>query len=220
MEQPPQFHQFPHLPGELRLKIWHLVLYTPRALSINCRRSRVHRQSPFAVESYSSTTPVPALLHTTRESRHEALSFYSASFETPKSKSKSSKSLIYISFPYDTLHISDHILVHLPKDALQNIRYMVLDVRDAAYFDFFNMECLRSMEVLETLELLIERREEITHGGMRDRDIGTLIEDFEGSRRVCPEWNCPDVRIVDKSTRELIITIQGGAGMYLQDEEE
>lgn len=94
---------------------------------------------------------------------------------------------------------------------------MVLDVRDCAYFDFFNMDCLRNMSALENLELLFSERTELRS---RDRGSQLLVKDFESMRRDFPEWNCPQVRVINKSTLELVVVIEGGAGIYLQDENE
>jgi 2EXR family len=209
MDATPQFHPFPRLPGELRLKIWYFALCTHRVVSISCRKSPFHRRTPEIpreVESFSSSTPVPALLHANRESRHEALAFYTAAFVTPRSQ-------IYISFPHDSVSLSDNILVNVPDVARRTIRHLVLDVQDCEYFEFFNMECIRGMGALETLELQ-------AHRGVRynwssgTRYVDRLMADFEFARRQDPEWNCPRVRIVNKYTLEQLALIDGGAGVY------
>ena len=213
MESTPQFHNFPLLPSELRLKIWSLALCTPRTVTISCRKSPFHHRTPEIpriVESFSTSAAVPALLHANRESRHEALAFYSASFETPRSR-------IFLSFAYDSVRMSDNILVNVPEPARMSIRHMVLDVRDCDYFEYFNMECLRGMRALETLELLVARDAVVYNWGSRGRYAERLVEDFETTRREHPEWDCPDVRIVNKESLEQEAFMEGGPGVYPPD---
>jgi hypothetical protein len=210
-----QFHPFPNLPSELRLKIWTLALHTPRIVYLSCRKTPFHHRSPEiprTIESYSScsgtnSTPVPALLHANRESRHEALAFYTVSFQAPNS-------LIYVSFPYDTLWLSDHILVNIPEHPRQRIQRMVLDVRDPEYFEYFNMDYLRGMTALEKLQLMASRDPAYYNWGSRDMYAERLVVDFETTRRAYPEWNCPEVVIMDKKTLEPRGFVESGAGVY------
>ena len=150
-----------------------------------------------------------ALMHTNREARHEAFLFYTPSFMIPRSR-------IYISFPYDAVRLSDNILVNLPDAVLQVIRHMILDVQDCEYFEYFNMDCVRGMGALETLDLLVQRGPQYYNSGARARFAERLVEDFEYTRRDHPGWGCPRLRIINKHTLEELALIEGGAGMYLR----
>lgn len=73
------FHLFPQLYPELRLKIWHMALdLGPRVVTIHYEPT---------THSFRSPTPPPALLHTNRESRHEAKRAYPLLFGTASSPS-------------------------------------------------------------------------------------------------------------------------------------
>ncbi|KXH30884.1 hypothetical protein CSIM01_01478 [Colletotrichum simmondsii] len=80
-----QFHLFPRLPVELRLKIWNLNLPPPRVVPIRCGAKSLsfasHAQSPRPSSSgCTSYTAVPTNLHACHESRLEALKSYHLSF--------------------------------------------------------------------------------------------------------------------------------------------
>ncbi|OBT39244.1 hypothetical protein VE00_09931 [Pseudogymnoascus sp. WSF 3629] len=73
------FHLFPHLYPELRLKIWHMALdLGPRIVTIHYEPS---------THSFRTPTPPPSLLHTNRESRHEAQRAYPLLFGTASAPS-------------------------------------------------------------------------------------------------------------------------------------
>ncbi|KAK2062852.1 hypothetical protein LY76DRAFT_504911 [Colletotrichum caudatum] len=79
------FHFFPTLPVELRLKIWNFNLPPPRVVPIRCGAKSLTfassaeppRPSTSGCTSYAA---VPVNLHVCRESRHEALASYRLSF--------------------------------------------------------------------------------------------------------------------------------------------
>ncbi|OBT65898.1 hypothetical protein VE03_05461 [Pseudogymnoascus sp. 23342-1-I1] len=73
------FHLFPQLYPELRLKIWHF------ALDVGPRVVTIHYEP--TTHSFRSPTPPPALLHTNRESRHEAKRAYPFLFDTASAPS-------------------------------------------------------------------------------------------------------------------------------------
>lgn len=93
---------------------------------------------------------------------------------------------------------------------------MVLDVQDCEYFEYFNMDCVRGMGALKTLELLAQKGL-YQNSSSRARGADRLMEDFEWARKTYPEWECPRLRIVNKQTGEEIGLIEGGAGIYLED---
>jgi hypothetical protein len=76
----PSQHHFPRLPPELRLKIWAYALPPPRLVPI--KYGAPTTISPTAALSlgpslgYTSTAPIPALLHACTESRAEARRHY------------------------------------------------------------------------------------------------------------------------------------------------
>lgn len=200
------FHLFPLLPTELRLKIWQLVLCTPRAVTITVQKAPFHRRTPEIpriVKSFSSDPPVPPLMHACSESRLEALPFYTQSFITAKSRT-------YISFDFDVLHMADSVITSVPPNALRRIRYMVLDVADCEYFEFYNMEYIVQMSELKTLDLFVERGIQI-NWGIRDRYVAVVVNGFEETRETFKAWECPRVRILHKKTRQELACIEGGA---------
>ncbi|OBT86182.1 hypothetical protein VE02_06203 [Pseudogymnoascus sp. 03VT05] len=73
------FHLFPHLYPELRLKIWHM------ALDLSSRVVIIHYEP--STHSFRTPTPPPSLLHTNRESRHEAQRAYPLLFGTASAPS-------------------------------------------------------------------------------------------------------------------------------------
>ncbi|ELR02102.1 hypothetical protein VC83_06617 [Pseudogymnoascus destructans] len=73
------FHLFPHLYPELRLKIWHM------ALDLGRRVVTIHYEP--STHSFHTPTPTPSLLHTNRESRHEAQRAYPLLFGTASAPS-------------------------------------------------------------------------------------------------------------------------------------
>src|ERR1700712_931895 len=105
------FHLFPLLPFELRIKVYELVLSSPRTVVISCQREKIQGTRQF-IEKFVSKTAVPALLHTTHESRIEGLRIY-----TPAFKTDTSPNYTYISFEKDTVECVDRILQYLkPKE--------------------------------------------------------------------------------------------------------
>ncbi|PMD14387.1 hypothetical protein NA56DRAFT_710962 [Hyaloscypha hepaticicola] len=92
----PTFHPFPHLPPELRFKIWstYHALTGPRKLHFSYRhRSGNTYQPPRALEGNSSShgfsSPrheIPTLLHVCSESRSFALAVYSLVWLVPQSE--------------------------------------------------------------------------------------------------------------------------------------
>lgn len=76
---PPTFHPFPHLPFELRLKIWEELL-APRILALACLDSRFATRKRHQLSLRPSLPAVPVLLRICRESRALALRHYELAF--------------------------------------------------------------------------------------------------------------------------------------------
>ncbi|KAK4199035.1 hypothetical protein QBC40DRAFT_329851 [Triangularia verruculosa] len=91
----PFFHPFPHLPYELRAQIWSLAAAEPRTVELRLRYKKKYpalTQAPphnkpytdYCYSKYSAVvpylitglTPVPAIMHTCRESRTIGQKFY------------------------------------------------------------------------------------------------------------------------------------------------
>ncbi|RDW62368.1 hypothetical protein BP6252_11801 [Coleophoma cylindrospora] len=84
------FTGFPHLPFELRTKIWRYSLPEPRVVPVQYNRR---------FEQYTSNTPQPALLHTSREARRMFLEKYNTLILSPKYPST-----VYVNFETDTIY--------------------------------------------------------------------------------------------------------------------
>jgi hypothetical protein len=200
-----EFHLFPNLPSELRLKVWGFV-HSPRTVYIKCRR-RIDRSRRFA-DAFISEVAVPATLHICRESRQEALSIYKPHFKTAYSPK-----CIYISFERDTVKFPDGTLEYLRVPELHDIQRMVLEVRDCTYFGHFNMDILQKMKGLKDLEIITEEAEKYSwsRGG---RFLNNLVGDFEDARTENPGWECPKVRVFSLVTGGETGFISGGALIF------
>ncbi len=199
-----EFHLFPTLPGELRLRIWEIVIRNPRVVNISCRKGVDRRfEIKRYAEAFLSTTPPPAPINTCRESRFEALSTYKQYFQT-----KHSPNYIYLAFNQDTICCSDNILEHFGRAEAEYIQMLVLSIADASYFAHFNMAIIRGMFQLKELEL---RTDDGDLNGWRGGNLAILRGDFEATKRNDPGWVCPRIRIVHKDTDKEMGVVDGGA---------
>jgi len=86
------FTLFSSLPTELRLKIWSLSLPGPRIVPIHYTYTSAESSPPkphdVIMGGCTSIAQIPANLHTTRESRYEALMSYELSFKLQHSQAK------------------------------------------------------------------------------------------------------------------------------------
>ncbi|CZT51636.1 uncharacterized protein RSE6_12807 [Rhynchosporium secalis] len=209
-----EFHLFPTLPSELRLKVWALIVSEPRIVDLSCRKGVVksNKQSTRFVEAFLSSTPVPPVLQVCRESRYEALATYKPHFTSYKSSTPPyTKRLlpryIYLALGQDTIKCSDNLLAYLDTDDTANFRRLILDVADAAYFGHFNMEVVLQMGQLKELELYT------TEGlsNLRCNSAEIISRDFEMAKRNDPGWECPRVRIISSETGQESKVIEAGA---------
>ena len=198
------FTLFPHLPFELRLKIWEIALSEPRTVTISCERAMLDRERRFAKAFTSSTLP-PPLLRVNRESRFEALARYNPSFKTD-----TSPNLTYISFAQDTLRCADSILSYMPPNEVSSIQRLVLEVKDTEYFGHFHMDVVKRMSGLREMELLANPDNEVPWSVGGVRYITMLTRDVKEAMYENPAWECPKVRIVNWTTGEEVRVIEGG----------
>jgi hypothetical protein len=199
------FHLFPHLPFELRLRIWDYALSAPRTVIVSCQREMLDRERRFA-KAFTSSTPPPPLLHTNRESRYEALSRYTPSFQTD-----TSPNCTYISFAQDTLKCADSVLEYMPVHEMTHLQRLILEVRDAEYFGHFHMDVVKRMESLLEVTLLAKPGDIDYRWGFSDRYVGTLKGNFLEAGFENPGWVCPRVRIVHQVSGEEMCVLEGGA---------
>lgn len=208
-EKESNFHQFPALPTELRLKIWAIALSTRRTITILCDRPAFKRGEIRQAHGFKSNLPTPVLLHVCRESRAEALNVYKPYFKTSRSNDTyiSTRNSIYVSFEQDTLQFEDTVLPYLAETELQGIKTLILDVKDAAYFAHFNMASVKRMRGLKTVDIFADKG---LHQGYRTY-YEQLMGDFEDAREIDPGWECPKVTIRKRGTNTVVGNIEGGA---------
>lgn len=201
------FELFPNLPSEIRLKIWGIILSTPRVTTLKCNKEPYKPGKPRAAKSFTSDCPPPALLHVNRETRYEALNVYTPHFKHPLSPHYT-----YLNLSLDTLKLADGVLHYLAKVLpvdLNMIQRMALDTKDCSYFGHFNMEILKSMSGLRELEIVGRKATvEIPWG---PGPVGLIEKGFLETKKEDPGWECPTVRIFNGESGELGRVVQGGA---------
>ncbi|KAH6712543.1 hypothetical protein DL95DRAFT_393148 [Leptodontidium sp. 2 PMI_412] len=211
-----EFHLFPTLPSELRLRVWDIILSDPRIVDISCRKGIVksNQQHTRFVEAFLSSTPIPPTLHVSRESRYEALATYKTYFLSFKSNYTpyhivlKAPNYIYLAFNQDTIRCSDNLLEYIDAAEIENIEKMILEVADAGYFGHFNMEVITQMTRLKELELHTSEGQ-ITD--WRGDSAQILTRDFELAKRNNPGWECPRVRITSRETGKELKVLEAGA---------
>ena len=196
------FHHFCRLPTELRLKIWSFALSdTRRLIKIQCTTG-VHPNNTRYVKAYTSVRPVPAILHVNQESRSEALAIYKPHFKT-----RLRPTGIYVSFDRDTIFLSDRDIGYLQEPELQGIRFMILELADVGYLGYFNLELLRSMRRLETLELRVDIFTLFNQG---EDFVARLIRELRVVKEFHAEWEMPSVMLVDKWKGKVVVMDKHG----------
>ncbi|TVY80451.1 hypothetical protein LSUE1_G007807 [Lachnellula suecica] len=168
MSTPTEFHLFPNLPSEIRLKVWSFIVGTPRVVKIHCKK-RIERNRRFA-DAFVSEEPPPIALHICQESRHEALSIYETFFTTARSPRYT-----YVAFDRDTIKFPDGTLEYIKPLELQSIQRMIMEVKDCAYFTTFHLDTVQKMQSLKELEIVtggIARTTGTDEGDMYDWNGG------------------------------------------------
>ena len=79
-----EFTCFPNLLPELQIIIWKIVAYQPRNVVIVVRALGVGSlyEDFYQGHKYVGFNPIPALLHTTRQSRLEGLKYFELAFSS------------------------------------------------------------------------------------------------------------------------------------------
>ncbi|KAK6582212.1 hypothetical protein PZA11_004620 [Diplocarpon coronariae] len=199
-----EFHGFPNLPSELRLKIWAFALRRPRVVNIAGKKAIDPKRTPRRfVVAFLSTTPRPAMINACQESRSEALATYRRYFQT-----EHAPNCVYLAPDRDAVRCSDNLLEHFGPDEVGAVERLVLDVADAGYFGHFNMAIIASMARLTELDLYTDEGDLTSWRGGNVRILST---DFEGARKSDPGWACPRVRIIDRHTGAEVLCIERGA---------
>jgi hypothetical protein len=206
----PSFPLFQALPTELRLKIWTIVLSTPRTITIACEKPPFTRGRIRAAQGFKSNLPTPTLLHVCRESRAEALNIYKSHFKTSRSNDTyiSARNSIYVSFAQDVLRFEDTMLPYLAETELQGIQNLILDIKDCAYFGHFNMGTVTRMRGLKTVDIWADQG---LHTAWSRNFVQQLMGDFRDAREMDPGWECPKVNIFNRGTGAIVGNIDGGA---------
>ncbi|KAF7521094.1 hypothetical protein G7054_g12552 [Neopestalotiopsis clavispora] len=106
----PSFAKFNDLPPELRIKIWQAAMPEARTVVVkspysakdgappSLEEALIHTDGP--TDTWSSSTPIPALLHVNAESRHEALTRYQLALSVGQQQPR-----IYVDFTRDTVFL-------------------------------------------------------------------------------------------------------------------
>ncbi|TID22681.1 hypothetical protein E2P81_ATG01808 [Venturia nashicola] len=202
MFTPTKFELFPLLPSELRIRIYKHALTIPRTIVIACQRQKIQGTRQYN-EVFTSNALVPALIHTSREARFEALKFYTPSFRTD-----TSPNYTYIHFEQDTIDCSDRVLQYLNSDVRDKVQNMVVHVYDAALFWHFNMETVKQMIALKSLDILASQ--DMISWSTNRRWVDGLIGDIRLSKEWHPDWVSPRVTIMDQYTKEELAIIPAG----------
>jgi hypothetical protein len=204
------FHLFPQLPSELRLKVYDFALSTPRTVVVSCKREKIEGTREFA-ETFTSQNPVPALLHTCRESRIEGLKVYKPAFRTD-----TSPNYTYAAFDQDTIECIDRVVQYLKRDEIDRVQKMLVRVYDSALFWHFHMETVMAMQNLEELDILASQEQ--IGWGIDRRWVDGLTNDIRLTKENVPDWCCPRIRVLDNSSSEEIDVIP--YGVWVEPEED
>lgn len=196
-----EFHLFPVLPSEIRVKIWGIALSVPRNVNVVCEivcDEDIQPCSPRSVRSLSPCEP-PALLQVCRESRFETLQIYKPFFRT-----ESILKNIYVAFSQDTIITSETFDIMWMAE-LQGIQKMKIKINSIHRFFPFGITALKKMQPdLRELELVFEQGVIYNRYGSRQ----TVTDDIR--YRIGQGWDCcPDMKIVNGQTGEIVEWILG-----------
>lgn len=204
------FHRFPLLPSELRIRIYGFALSTPRNVVVSCHKEKIQGTRQFT-NTFTSKSPVPALLHMSRESRVEGLKVYK-----PALRTEASLNYTYICFEQDTIECTDQTVQHLEPLGLERVQQMLVHVHDSALFWHFHMNTIMGLKSLKLLNLFASQ--ELINWSTDRRWVDGMINDIGLTKEKFPDWVCPHIKVIDKDSKEELATIPGG--VWIGPEEE
>ncbi|KAI9374615.1 hypothetical protein BJX61DRAFT_281103 [Aspergillus egyptiacus] len=174
-----EFHLFPCLPFELRARIWELTV-EPRTVEI-----RIHRRNwPTTIQTMTSSTPVPAVLHACHESRTQGLYQRAFTLATEGHEPR----YVWVNFEVDMISIGDTDTEHVdPAERLLIRRLRFERESDDSFFFFESHSLAKEYPNVEELHVICPD----AGGAYAWHDC------WEG----CP-WPCPkeNIRFIDKGT--------------------
>lgn len=95
---------------------------------------------------------------------------------------------------------------------------MVLEVKDHAYFGYFNLSTLRGMRALKELELRVENGVRYSWG--TGEAVNDIFRDLRTEVLEYPDWKVPrEIRIVLAETGKESCVIRGRADLLGEHEE-
>jgi len=206
------FTVFTELPFELRLKIWNYIAPGPRTVGLTHSHQRAKRRGISVTffhnrAAWTSSDPVPVILHICRESRTEALKSFKMTFGSHWFPGE-----VYFDFEKDTLHFGigkgmDYLNNNVgPSDYLldvfmgggfsggndgEHVKYMIVDIDENVYGRrYFCWDEIREFTGLQELALMPWEKQENAEELMRKyraslRDVA----------RLNPEWRIPKIRV-------------------------
>ncbi|KAJ8064014.1 hypothetical protein OCU04_007857 [Sclerotinia nivalis] len=201
-EQLTTFSQFPALPTELRLKIWHLSIPPWRKLEVKLKIKSTFTRYPIVLGWFiarakigsTEVNPIPAILHVNREAREVGLTSYELA-----SGSRDRVGPAYIDFERDLVKLTTGSPESLPmilagfqgagEEKIRNLEFSVFDLNafEWGYISFFSG--LRALR-LNIWEKHIDLDE-----------LSSMRDKVRASARRYPEWKVPEIWVSFRSTK-------------------
>ncbi|KAH7360786.1 hypothetical protein BKA65DRAFT_577719 [Rhexocercosporidium sp. MPI-PUGE-AT-0058] len=160
------FEPFPKLTTELRKCIWEHALPRGHLIQVFYTEIEYHSgaysEGDLGKTTFTSNTPVPAMLLACSESRKIASKVYKLSLGTAQSPAT-----IYLAFSLGTLYFGNFGLKHREFDAsalintfskkdLQNIRHLAIEADTFEEHCFINLHATSDLVGLQSLKLVVE----------------------------------------------------------------
>jgi hypothetical protein len=196
------FHLFPLLPSELRIKVYNFALYNPRTIRVASKLIEKGRK-PLFETSFISQDGVPALLHTSRESRLEGMRIYQRIHNNDNSPKYT-----YVSFEQDTLACTEDKLHKFPEEVVRHVSKVIVRVSDPAYFWQWYEESLLRMDKLKHVDFFAPVEEISWYPGRTHLD--GMINNINLAREANPDWVCPRMRFLDMFSGHEVSVIARG----------
>jgi hypothetical protein len=176
------FHLFPHLPFELRARIWELTV-EPRTVDV---REKREYGSWGKLLHVISSTPVPAVLQACHEARNQGL--YQQAFNI---SSVVERRYVWVNFEIDMISIGAHTWFDTfePAERLLFRRLTFERENDESFFHFQSHK-LREFSNLEEIHVIC---------------VDGLMA-WQDAWECCP-WPCPkeNLRFIDKETGQIAV---------------